>query len=373
MASHSSQPGGTYPVGSRLYSLRYFPTRAVSYPAPCSHVATVERSRKEVAPPCGVVFWYTPVCREYCPVRMVARDGQHSDVVTNELAKVTPCPPRSFRTSGITPKLSHRWSSERIRTMFGRGLRRVPSTSSLQASTPATSAATRASASILERRAAATSDRGEAFGGHAPVRPPLVDVEPVRVDEVEGHRKARIAAVSDAVPGHQRHALPRWQTSRRPAERVVVGSHDHVVPLPALGEEPFDLLDLPRGCHRGVEPDDDGRVLERVDGLIDGGRGGVHAGGERHRRVRAGGWWMVGIRRKRRHGLHLAGADVCPVEPLRVGRDVLHRAASGRRGCGRGPGQQGPLLSVQPVQEHIERAERHHGEHQPDGDQSSAN
>src|SRR6266496_1900901 len=163
MASHSSQPGGTYLVGSRLYSLRYFPTRAVSYSAPCNQVATVERSRKEVAPPCGVVFWYTPVCREYCPVRMVARDGQHSDVVTNELAKVTPCPPRRVRTSGITAMVSHRWSSVRIRTMFGRGLRRVPSTSSLHASTPATSAATTASASSLERRPPATSDRGFFF------------------------------------------------------------------------------------------------------------------------------------------------------------------------------------------------------------------
>src|SRR5439155_4917209 len=153
-------------------------------------------------------------------------------------------PPRSFRTSGITPKLSHRWSSVRIRTMLGRGLRRIPSTSSLQAMTPATSAGTTASATTLERRPAATSDRSEAFRGHAPVRPPLVDVEPVGVDEVEGHREAGIAAVPDPVPGHQGHVLSRWQPSRRPAERVVVGSHDHVVPLPAPGEEPFDVPDL---------------------------------------------------------------------------------------------------------------------------------
>src|ERR1041385_1230714 len=114
--------------------------------------------------------------------------------------------------------LSHRWSSVRTRTMFGAELLRVPSTSSRQASTPSTSAATTASASTLERRTAATSDRGEALGGRAPVRPPLVDVEPIRVDEVERDREAGIATVSEAVPPHHGHVLSRRQPSRGPAE-----------------------------------------------------------------------------------------------------------------------------------------------------------
>jgi hypothetical protein len=58
------------------------------------------------------------VC-EYWPERIDARDGQHSDVVTNEFLNVIPCAAISRSTFGMSPSVSKRWSSERIRTMFG--------------------------------------------------------------------------------------------------------------------------------------------------------------------------------------------------------------------------------------------------------------
>jgi len=57
-------------------------------------VATVERSSNDGAPPFGGALSYTPVWCEYRPVRMLARDGQHSEVVTNMLLNVIPCAPR---------------------------------------------------------------------------------------------------------------------------------------------------------------------------------------------------------------------------------------------------------------------------------------
>ena len=52
---------------------------------------------------------------------MLARDGQHSEVVTKAFGKVTPCPPSNDRTRGMTDIVSARWSSVTMRTMFGRG------------------------------------------------------------------------------------------------------------------------------------------------------------------------------------------------------------------------------------------------------------
>jgi hypothetical protein len=51
------------------------------YPASCSHTASVERS-SNLGYPYLPKFATTPEWCGYWPVRMLARDGQHSDVVT---------------------------------------------------------------------------------------------------------------------------------------------------------------------------------------------------------------------------------------------------------------------------------------------------
>jgi hypothetical protein len=50
----------------------------------------------------------TPVWCEYCPVRMLARDGQHSDVVTNAFENVMPRSTSSDSTFGIVSSWSQR-------------------------------------------------------------------------------------------------------------------------------------------------------------------------------------------------------------------------------------------------------------------------
>src|SRR5947209_695101 len=50
---------------------------------------------------------------------MLARDGQHSGVVTNAFENVTPWVASSAMARGIAPTMSHRWSSVTISTTFG--------------------------------------------------------------------------------------------------------------------------------------------------------------------------------------------------------------------------------------------------------------
>lgn len=52
-------------------------------------------------------------------MRIVERLGQQNEFVTNALVKVTPWSTRSLRTFGIDQSVSQRWSSVRMRTMFG--------------------------------------------------------------------------------------------------------------------------------------------------------------------------------------------------------------------------------------------------------------
>jgi hypothetical protein len=52
-------------------------------------VASVDWSWKAGAPPFGGELSKTPVWREYWPLRMLARDGQQSEVVTKKFVKVT--------------------------------------------------------------------------------------------------------------------------------------------------------------------------------------------------------------------------------------------------------------------------------------------
>src|SRR5213593_1471660 len=104
----------------------------VRYPASWSQVATVDESLKRVKP----FTPSTPVCREYWPVKMLARAGQQSDWDTCPRMNVTPFATRSCWTSGMhesapadrsyasnpptqRPIVSHRWSSEMMTTTFG--------------------------------------------------------------------------------------------------------------------------------------------------------------------------------------------------------------------------------------------------------------
>ena len=61
-----------------------------------------------------------PVVCEKFPVRMVARDGQQNELVTNAFLKVIPWSTSRDCTWGIAQSVSKRWSSVRMRTMFGR-------------------------------------------------------------------------------------------------------------------------------------------------------------------------------------------------------------------------------------------------------------
>ncbi len=57
---------------------------------------------------------------EYWPVRIVARDGQQTEVVTNAFVNVIPCFASRFSTFVICETASQRWSSLRMTTMLGR-------------------------------------------------------------------------------------------------------------------------------------------------------------------------------------------------------------------------------------------------------------
>nr|WP_170125997.1 hypothetical protein [Nocardioides speluncae] len=59
------------------YPLRYFPTKPVRYPARASDPARVLESSKE-AKPYGGSWVSTLWLWAYCPVKYVARAGQHS-------------------------------------------------------------------------------------------------------------------------------------------------------------------------------------------------------------------------------------------------------------------------------------------------------
>src|SRR5213593_2568667 len=113
------------------------------------------------------------------------------------------------------------------------------------------------------------SDRDEPLGGFAPIGGPLVEVEPVAVHEVEGHREAGPSAVSNVVPRHQGHPLLVGQPSGGTLPRIVVRGHDHLGPFVASLEEGPDPSELwHRGRHR-VVPHDGRGVLERMDRLGD--------------------------------------------------------------------------------------------------------
>jgi hypothetical protein len=56
----------------------------------------------------------------YCPVRKVARDGQHSELETKLLANVVPRWPRRARVFGSARISSSLWSSVMMTRMFGR-------------------------------------------------------------------------------------------------------------------------------------------------------------------------------------------------------------------------------------------------------------
>src|SRR3989442_6666449 len=64
----------------------------------------------------------TPLCPDVSPVRIVDLVGQHSGLLSNALAKVTPWETKRLSTFGMYCKLSQRWSSVRIRTMFWGGM-----------------------------------------------------------------------------------------------------------------------------------------------------------------------------------------------------------------------------------------------------------
>ena len=78
--------------------------------------------------PCGTARWLsTTLCRcMYWPVRMVARLGEQSDVVTKVLARYAPWlairsrfgVSRNSGPSGWKPRKSYRWSSLKMRTTF---------------------------------------------------------------------------------------------------------------------------------------------------------------------------------------------------------------------------------------------------------------
>jgi hypothetical protein len=78
------------------------PIRAVRYPAECSHVASVSIScLRHAGRPSGPPVVQTPLVWLYWPVRMLARLGQHHELVTNELSNVTPCCTSSRYTFGM--------------------------------------------------------------------------------------------------------------------------------------------------------------------------------------------------------------------------------------------------------------------------------
>src|SRR5262249_49503507 len=105
----------------------------VRYPAALSHTATVQESPKAFTPPSDPPLECTPVVCAYFPERMLERLGAQSAVVTKWFSKRTPFFTRrlvTFCITGVAPStecfwsmVSQRWSSVRMKTMFGRGAR----------------------------------------------------------------------------------------------------------------------------------------------------------------------------------------------------------------------------------------------------------
>jgi hypothetical protein len=67
---------------------------------------------------------------EYSPVRIVERLGQQSEFTTNPFVNVIPLLASVVRTVGMCASSSKRWSSVRMRTMFGCTVNPVPLTAS---------------------------------------------------------------------------------------------------------------------------------------------------------------------------------------------------------------------------------------------------
>ncbi len=61
----------------------------------------------------------TPWLWAYCPVRLVARAGQHSGKLAKAWSKRVPWPPRSAFSCGIAGTLAAVWSSVMTTTTFG--------------------------------------------------------------------------------------------------------------------------------------------------------------------------------------------------------------------------------------------------------------
>jgi len=57
---------------------------------------------------------------EYCPRRIVERDGQHKDTLTNAWENVVPCSASNALTCGITERSDRAMSSVNRNRMFGR-------------------------------------------------------------------------------------------------------------------------------------------------------------------------------------------------------------------------------------------------------------
>jgi hypothetical protein len=96
-----------------------------------SHTASVEASSNAPKPPSAPPLSCTPVVCEYLPDSRLDRLGAQSAVVTKLFSKLTPLFTISFSTVGMTgvtqpsfecsnPIVSKRWSSLRMKTMFGR-------------------------------------------------------------------------------------------------------------------------------------------------------------------------------------------------------------------------------------------------------------
>src|SRR6266542_2392800 len=92
---------------------------------------------------------------------MLLRLGQHRGLTTKAFEKVAPSATSSRRTSGMAHRVSHRWSSVRIRTMLGRPPEAAGERPRVSRSTPVVTA----TRTIAEATASTRVD-GFMSGGH---------------------------------------------------------------------------------------------------------------------------------------------------------------------------------------------------------------
>src|SRR6266545_2755733 len=211
------------------------------------------------------------------------------------------------------------------------------------------------------------SDRCLGLGGVAEIglgperRDAIARSEPERRSE----RDARAGLY--VVPGHEGHGGPSREGPLASLIRIVVGGHDD---LRAVGRIPIEVLDLGQLLARDIRriPDDGRAVLQRVDHLVDGRRGGVDATAPRNGVVRSGcrrHRWISGKGRHRRRAA--LDPDVYSVGGFRLVRtDVAHVRAP--RGLGRLGGGRQQLLGVLNLRPGAEHVIRRRGGHQQDRD-----